>query len=70
MTGTTDTSTGAFVEAARRLVDDIDSETRLAGSDPAWLGEIARSATVAVDLIAAARRRVEAAWLTARESSR
>lgn len=60
----------AFVEAAERLVEDIDSETRRAGHDTDLLTDIARSATVAVDLIAAARRRAEDASFTARETSR
>lgn len=60
----------AFTEAAERLVEDIDSETRRAGNNTDTLTEIARSATVAVDLIAAARRRAEDAWFNARETNR
>lgn len=65
-----DTSTDVFTAQARRVADDIDHETTAAGNDPEWLAEIAKAATVAVDLVAAARRRAETAMHQAREQAR
>jgi len=65
-----ETTTDVFTAQARRVADDIDHETTMAGTDPEWLAEIARAATVAVDLLAAARRRAETAMHQAREQAR
>jgi len=65
-----DTTTDVFTEQARRVADDIDHETTAAGTDAEWLAEVARAATVAVDLLAAARRRAETAMHQAREQAR
>ena len=64
-----DTSTTAFVDTAVDLAADIDRETAEAGHDPVWLTEVARAATVAVDRVAAARRRAEDALFAARQRS-
>lgn len=70
MTAVTDTTATAFTGTARRLADDIETETRAAGNDLAWLRDIVRSANAAVSTIAAARHTAENAYMAAREKAR